>query len=53
MYEAMGMRRDKLADEVRDIMSQLFVGNRLTDPRLEGVTITHVKISADLQLAKI
>ena len=29
------------------------MGNQMRDPRLEGVAITHVKVSADLQLATV
>ena len=49
----MGLRKDRLADQIRDIVSGFFTGGKLSDPRLEGVSITHVKLSADLQIAHI
>lgn len=49
----MGLRKDKLADQLRDIISEQFSGNRLSDPRLEGISITHAKLSADLQIAHV
>lgn len=49
----MGMRQEKLADEIRDILAVSFQGGLLSDPRLEGVTITAVKLSPDLQLASV
>lgn len=49
----MGVRQDRLADEIRDILAMCFQGGTLTDPRLEAVTITAVKLSPDLQLATV
>lgn len=49
----MGLRQDRLADEIRDIVGSLFAGGQLSDPRLEGVVITAVKLTGDLQLATI
>lgn len=49
----MGLRQEKLADEIRDILAVSFQGGLLSDPRLEGVTITAVKLSPDLQLASV
>ena len=49
----MGLRKEKLADQVRDIISGYFTGNKLSDPRVEGVSITHVKLSPDLQIAHV
>ncbi|MFK7822886.1 MAG: 30S ribosome-binding factor RbfA [Oligoflexales bacterium] len=47
----MGLRQERLADEIRDLLATCFLGSQMRDPRLEGVSITHVKVSADLQLA--
>lgn len=47
------MRKIRLADEVRDVLAQCFMGHQLEDPRLDGVVITHVKLSSDLQLASV
>ena len=49
----MGMRQERLADEVRDLLANLFLGDQIQDPRLQGITITFVKVSADLQSAKV
>ncbi|SME88682.1 30S ribosome-binding factor RbfA [Pseudobacteriovorax antillogorgiicola] len=49
----MGLRQERLADEVRDVLAECFLGGKMSDPRLESVTITAVKISADLQLAYV
>lgn len=49
----MGLRKDQLADEIRDILAMSFQGGRLSDPRLESVTITAVKLTADLQQATV
>ena len=49
----MGLRQERLADEIRDLLAGCFLGSQMRDPRLEGVTITHVKVSADLQLATV
>ena len=49
----MGLRQEKLADEVRDILAECFSGERLRDPRVQSVTITHVKLTKDLQIATV
>ncbi len=42
-----------MADEIRDILAVNFQGGRLNDPRLDSVTLTAVKLSADLQVATV
>ena len=49
----MGVRQLKLADEIRDILGHAFLADRISDPRLSGVTITHVRITKDLQFATV
>ncbi len=49
----MGLRQERMADEIRDILAVNFQGGRMNDPRLEFVTITAVKISADMQVATV
>ena len=39
----MGLRQERLADEIRDIVASLFTGGTLNDPRIQGVTITAAK----------
>ncbi len=49
----MGLRKERMADEIRDIIASCLTGGQLNDPRLEFVTITGVKLSPDLQLASV
>jgi ribosome-binding factor A len=49
----MGLRQERLADEIRDLIAGCFLGGQMGDPRLESVTITAVKLSPDLQLATV
>ena len=49
----MGIRQERLADQIRDVIARCFQGGQMQDPRLSNVTITAVKLSADLQLASI
>ena len=49
----MSLRQEKFADQIRDIVASCFLGDILQDPRLLGVTITHVRVSSDLQFASI
>jgi len=49
----MGIRQERLADEVRDLLAVCFTGGEMSDPRLENVTITAVKLSGDLQIASV
>lgn len=49
----MGLRQERLADEIRDTLAMCFRAGQMEDPRLAGVTITAVKLTADLQLASV
>jgi ribosome-binding factor A len=49
----MGLRKERMGDEIRDIIAACLTGGQLNDPRLEFVTITAVKLSPDLQLASV
>lgn len=49
----MGLRQDRLADEIRDLVASSLMGGRMDDPRLQSVAITAVKVTADLQLATV
>lgn len=49
----MGLRKERMADEIRDIIASCLTGGQLDDPRLAFVTITGVKLSPDLQLASV
>ena len=49
----MAIRKSRIADQIRDLLAASFLGGKLGDPRLEGVTITAVKISPDMQVASV
>lgn len=49
----MGLRQERLADQIRDVIAGLLTGGHMRDPRLEPVTVTAVKVTADLQNAKV
>lgn len=49
----MGVRQERLADEIRDILASCFLADQMSDPRLSGITITHVKLTKDLDLATV
>lgn len=49
----MGLRQERMADEIRDVVASCFLGGQMSDPRLDSVTVTAVKITPDLQLASI
>lgn len=44
------IRQKKLADQIKKIVSEV-VDRKLKDPRKGFVTITHVRLSGDLQIA--
>ena len=46
-------RISKVSDQIKDIVSIQFSGGRINDPRLQGVSITAVKITPDMRLATI
>lgn len=46
------MRAVRLADQIRDTIA-ICITTVLRDPRLPAVTITHVNLSADLQIARV
>ncbi len=49
----MGLRQERLADEIRDLIAVCFMGGQMSDPRLDNVNITAVKLTGDLQLASV
>jgi ribosome-binding factor A len=49
----MGLRQDRLGDEIRDLLASTFSGDKIQDPRLKLLTITAVKLSGDLQIANV
>lgn len=49
----MGLRQEKVADRIRDVIGKSLQAGRINDPRLQGVVVTHVKVSSDLQVATV
>jgi ribosome-binding factor A len=49
----MSLRKERMGDEIRDLIASCLTGGQLNDPRLQFVTITGVKLSPDLQLATV
>ncbi len=47
------LRHTKLADHIKTTLAECFMGGQLSDPRLEGMTITRVRLTKDLQLASV
>lgn len=46
-------RQTRLADEIRDLIAIFLTSGKLHDPLMTMVTITAVKLTADLQLASV
>jgi ribosome-binding factor A len=49
---AQGNRPDRVAEEVRHVISET-LSREVKDPGIGFITITHVKISSDLQVARV
>jgi len=47
-----GRRAERLAEQIKEELS-LIIGGEVEDPRVEAVTVTAAKLSADLRTAKI
>lgn len=45
-------RMDRVADQVREEVADILL-RRLADPRVAGVTVTHVTVSRDLKHARV
>lgn len=43
----------QLAEDVRNVIANMFVRGDIADPRVKGITIHSVKLSADLSIAKV
>lgn len=48
----MSIKQGRMSDRIRQILSDLLL-REVYDPRLQGVTITEVKLDAELMFAKI
>lgn len=49
----MGLRQERLADRIRDLIAETLSGGQLGDPRLQLIAITSVKLTGDLQDATV
>jgi ribosome-binding factor A len=47
-----GRRPERVAEQIKEEVSQIILGD-MRDPRVELVTVTHVKLTPDLRHAKI
>ena len=49
----MGFRPDRVADQIRQELSELLARGEVHDPGIGFITFTRVKVSPDLQLARV
>jgi ribosome-binding factor A len=47
------LRQNRVADQVRDVIAECFSASQMRDPALDGVVVTAVKVTPDLQLASV
>lgn len=50
---AQGFRPDRVGDQIRETLSELFSRGGVHDPGIGFITLTRVKVSADLQQARV
>ena len=50
---AQGHRPDRVGDQIRERLSELLSRGAVHDPGIGFITLTRVKVSADLQVAKV
>jgi len=50
---AQGHRPDRVGDQIREMLSELLSRGAVHDPGIGFITLTRVKVSADLQVAKV
>jgi len=48
----MSIKQQRMGDRIQQILSQLLL-REVSDPRLQGITVTEVKIDAELMYAKV
>jgi ribosome-binding factor A len=49
----LGFRPDRVADQIRQELSELLSRGAVHDPGIGFITLTRVKVSADLQVARV
>jgi ribosome-binding factor A len=50
---AQGFRPDRVGDQIREELSEMLARGQVHDPGIGFITLTRVKVSADLQVAHI
>ena len=50
---AQGHRPDRVGDQIRETLSEMLARGAVHDPGIGFITITRVKVSADLQMARV
>jgi len=48
----MSIKQQRMGDRIRQILSQLLL-REISDPRLQGITVTEVRIDPELMYAKV
>ena len=48
----MSIKQQRMSDRIRQILSQLLL-REISDPRLQGITVTEVRIDPELMYAKV
>ena len=43
----------QLAEDIREFIARMFAHGEVRDPRVQGITIHHVKLTPDLRIAKV
>lgn len=50
---AQGHRPDRVGDQIREILSEMLARGAVHDPGIGFITITRVRVSPDLQMARV
>jgi ribosome-binding factor A len=50
---AQGHRPDRVADQIREILSEMLARGAVHDPGIGFITLTRVQVSPDLQMARV
>ena len=50
---AQGHRPDRVGEQIRDIVSEVLARGEVHDPGIGFITLTHVQVTSDLQIARV
>ena len=50
---AQGYRPDRVGEQIRDVLSEILIRGEAHDPGIGFITLTRVKVSPDLQVARV